>query len=50
MDTECRECELSVRPYKQVIQEDPDLCEFCALAAMGLEEFPLEEDIKDEGY
>ena len=44
MGHDCRECGLSVSPYKQVIQEDTDLCEFCVLATLGLEEFPVGED------
>lgn len=38
----CRECELPIKRYKQVVQQDDEVCENCQLAAMGSEEFPDE--------
>ncbi len=43
---ECRECTLVINPYRQVVQEDPDLCEFCQLVTMGLDE----TESQDERY
>lgn len=39
-DIECRECGLSVRPYKQLLQQESDLCESCCITVLGEEEFP----------
>ena len=43
MAEDCRECGLPISSYKQVLQDDPEVCEWCQLAAMGLDEFPMED-------
>ena len=50
MSDECRECGLSINPFKQLSQEDidnlkehasvEDKCEFCLLDIQGMIEFP----------
>lgn len=40
----CRECDLEIKPYKQALQEDDTICEFCVIAHQGLTEYPTEED------
>ena len=45
MPQECRECQLEIKPFKQVMQQEEDVCEYCTLAAMGFDELSvLEED------
>lgn len=44
MDKECRECGLPVQEYKQVLQQEEDLCESCMLVTIGEIEFPSEEN------
>lgn len=36
----CRECSLPIRPFKQVVQIDPEVCEECHIIVLGLSEFP----------
>ena len=43
----CRECGLPVTEYRQFVQEEHDICEFCVAAALGATEFTDEEDPND---
>jgi len=47
-DIECRECGLSVRPYKQLLQQESDLCESCCITVLGEEEFPDSVDYDED--
>lgn len=48
MGIDCRECSLPVAPYKQLVQIESDVCEWCAIAVQGLEEF-TDDGKYDEG-